>query len=399
MQKQAAPVTEKSIIWLVAAVQFINIVDFMMVMPLGPDLAKGLGMQSSAIGYITAAYTFAAATVAIISAAYIDRFRRKPALLFATAGLSAATLAAALAHNTEQLLIARILAGCFAGPATSIAMSLLIDHIPVERRGRAMGKVMGAFSVAAVMGVPLGMQLTIWFSWQAPFVLIGSAGLVVTAVVMWLLPRGEIPNSSGKNVSLGPLLRQPAVGFSYLMTGAGMLAGFLLIPNFSTYFQFNLDYPREHIGTLYLVGGIASFFVLRIAGALVDRFGSTGVGWLAWFCSASIVYLTFVLLLDIPLWLVFVVFMSANAMRNVAIQALASQVPSASTRGAYMSLQSATRHIATGCAAWGSSLILVSGHDQKLQHFDSLAWMTIIISLLVPIAMHLTQYKIIERDA
>ncbi|ROS01566.1 putative MFS family arabinose efflux permease [Sinobacterium caligoides] len=399
MSKKDLALSENTLIWLLAAVQFINVIDFMMIMPLGPDLAKGLGMNSSDIGSITAAYTFSAATAAILSARFIDRFRRKAVLTFTLLGLSIGTLAAAFSQNTEQLIACRVIAGGFAGPATSIAMSLLIDHIPVERRGRAMGKVMGAFSVAAVLGVPTGMQLSIWFSWHAPFLLIGSIGLIVSLLISLILPKGERPATKEQAVSLPTLLAHPGVMISYLMTAGAMLAGFLLIPNFSSYFQFNLGFPREDIGSLYLVGGIASFFSMRIAGQMVDRFGSTPIAWAAWLSSASIVFVAFILQLQVPLWLVFIIFMSANATRNVAIQALASQVPPAALRGAYMSLQSATRHISTGLAASIASMVLSSGPDARLQHFDSLAWLTIFISILVPIAMHLTQHALSQRKS
>ncbi|CAH0991495.1 sugar efflux transporter [Sinobacterium norvegicum] len=385
--------SERLIIWLVAAVQFLNIVDFMMIMPLGPDLATALDIAPSDIASITAAYTFAAAISAIVSAKKIDQFSRKPALLFFILGLSSATMIASLAHTGTQLLLCRVLAGCFAGPATSVAFSLLIDNIPEERRGRAMGKVMGAFSVAAVAGVPIGMQLTIWFSWQAPFITIGCSGLVVLFIILLKLPPQPAKNITGNSISITRLLSQPAIRSSYLMTAGAMFAGFLLIPNFSAYFQYNLGYPHDSIGTLYLTGGIGSFFAMRLSGHMVDRFGSTPVGWFAWVLSAGTILISLVLHQPIPLLLFFILFMSANGARNVAIQALASKVPPASMRGAYMSLQSATRHLSTGGAALLSSQILTTADNGSLIDFNYLAAITIAVSLLVPVSMIITQQR------
>ena len=56
-------VSERAIVFLVGAVQFVNILDFMMVMPLGPDFSRALGIPTSHLGYIGGAYT-AAASVA-----------------------------------------------------------------------------------------------------------------------------------------------------------------------------------------------------------------------------------------------------------------------------------------------------------------------------------------------
>ncbi len=56
--------SESRFVLLVGAVQLVNVLDFMMVMPLGPDFAKGLGIPTSEIGYIGGSYTAAAATSA-----------------------------------------------------------------------------------------------------------------------------------------------------------------------------------------------------------------------------------------------------------------------------------------------------------------------------------------------
>jgi hypothetical protein len=45
---------ESSIIAVVGAIQFVNILDFMMVMPLGPDFATELGIPTSHLGRLAA---------------------------------------------------------------------------------------------------------------------------------------------------------------------------------------------------------------------------------------------------------------------------------------------------------------------------------------------------------
>src|SRR5690348_13105039 len=41
---------ERAVVLLVAAVQFVNILDFVMVMPMGPDFAAALGIPASKLG-------------------------------------------------------------------------------------------------------------------------------------------------------------------------------------------------------------------------------------------------------------------------------------------------------------------------------------------------------------
>jgi len=155
----AVVIPERRLLFLLGAVQFINLIDFMMVMPLGPDLAEALGIPSAHLGYIGGSYTAAAAVSGIVGSLFLDRFDRRKALAVAMAGLVLGTLAGGFATGMGTLLAARVLAGVFGGPATSIALSIIADVIPPERRGKAMGAVMGAFSVASVLGVPMGLEL------------------------------------------------------------------------------------------------------------------------------------------------------------------------------------------------------------------------------------------------
>lgn len=58
--------SERSVVALVGAVQFVNILDFMMVMPMGPDFARALGIDQSKLGYIGGSYTAAASVSGLL---------------------------------------------------------------------------------------------------------------------------------------------------------------------------------------------------------------------------------------------------------------------------------------------------------------------------------------------
>ena len=136
---------ERWLIFVVGLVQFINIFDFMMVMPMGPDFARALNIPTHHIGYIGGSYTFAAAITGFLGALFLDRFARHKVLLISLAGLIAATASAALAWNMQSLMFARVLAGIFGGTLSASAIAMIADYIPPERRGSAMGKVMGHY--------------------------------------------------------------------------------------------------------------------------------------------------------------------------------------------------------------------------------------------------------------
>src|SRR5689334_21739801 len=106
----------RRVLFLVAAVQFINIADFMMVMPLGPDFATALGIPTAHLGYVGGAYTAAASVAGLIGALVLDRWDRRSALAVCMAGLMFGTALGGFAGGMWSLLAARVVAGMFGGP-------------------------------------------------------------------------------------------------------------------------------------------------------------------------------------------------------------------------------------------------------------------------------------------
>jgi predicted MFS family arabinose efflux permease len=396
--------SERAVVFLIGAVQFVNILDFVMVMPLGPDFARGLGIASSHIGAIGGSYTLSASVVGFLGGYFLDRYDRRKALAVAILGLVASTAAGGFAVGLGSLMAARVAAGCFGGPATSLSMSIIADLIPPERRGRALGAVMGAFSVASVLGVPLALKVAEYGGWRMPFFTVSVLGLLVAAGAVFALPpvRGHLEPGRGPVhvVGLRELLSRTDVRLSYTMTGVVMMAGFILIPNISAYLQQNLHYPRESLWLTYFAGGIVSFVTLRVAGPLVDRFGSFRVGSVGAALAVGTIFTGFI---HYPAWLpvpvLFMGLMLALGMRNVSYNTLTSRVPEGAVRARFMSLQSCVQHLSSALGAFLSSKLLVDLPDGTLGGVSLIAGLSITLTLLGPPMLWVVERRLRVRDA
>jgi predicted MFS family arabinose efflux permease len=393
------------IVLLIGAVQFVNILDFVIVMPLGPDFAAALGIPESHLGYVGGAYTAAACVSGLIGSLFLDRFDRRKALAVAMLGLVAGTACGALAFDLPSLLLARVIAGAFGGPATSISFSIISDAIPGALRGRAMGTVMGAFSLASVLGVPVGLWLAEAFNWRAPFIGVAAVGLVVAAAAIFALPpmTGHLAAQKQK-VDVFALVSQPLVQLSFLMTAIVMMAGFVIIPNIAAYLQLNLGFPRSALKYAYLTGGVASLLATQLGGRMVDRFGSFRVGTLGALTVIAVVFGFFYLphsQMAVPVvLLVFVGFMVSNGLRNVSYNTLTTKVPAPEVRARFQSLQSATQHGASALAAMWSAQILTTEEwlpagatepARRLVGMDTVALISMALSLIIPVLLYVVE--------
>lgn len=375
---------EQWMLLTVAAVQFVNIVDFIMVMPLGPDLAVGLGIDPAHLGILGGAYTGAAAITGLVGSAAMDRFDRRRALVLALVGLAVGTGAAAASRDLSHLIAARLLAGAFGGPATALALAIVADQVPFERRGRALGLVMGAFSLASVLGVPASLELARWGGWRAPFLTVCSAGLAVALLAWLILPPLDDHLRHGPSPPALELFRRPVVGGALLLVGLQSLSRFCIIPSLAPYLLGNLGVARDKLGWLYLVGGVASLVAMRTSGRLVDRLGS------------SAIFLVSTVVQGLTLWtglglyppllapvLLFPLFMASSAFGAIALQTLLSQVPGANERARFQSAQSAAQHIGSALGASLGAAILAS-EGARLLHMPRLVVLSLALSLLLP---------------
>lgn len=406
------------IVLLIAAVQFVNILDFVIVMPLGPDFAKALGVPESHLGYVGGAYTAAACVAGLAGSFFLDRFDRRKALAVSLLGLVIGTAAGGFAVDLPTLLAARIVAGAFGGPATSLSFSIIADAIPSQLRGRAMGTVMGAFSLAAVVGVPAGLWLAEAFSWRAPFLGVALVGLLVGAAAIRFIPpmTGHLqagPHSASNDPQVVlTMLGNPLVQLSYLMTIVVMMAGFVLIPNIAAYLQLNLGFPRSGIKYAYGVGGLASLLATQLGGRAVDKFGSFRVGTIGALMVIAVVYAFFYLphrdVSTALVLVVFVLFMVANGLRNVSYNTLTTKVPEPAVRARFQSFQSAAQHGASAVAAITSAQILttvvIPAHDgapaqSRLEGMPQVALVCMGLSLVVPVMLFVVERGVRSRAA
>lgn len=387
------PSGERWLLWTLAGVQFTHIVDFMVMMPLGPQLTRIFGISDAQFGLLVSAYTPAAGASGLLAALGLDRFERKRLLLVLYLGFALATLACGLAPSYALLMAARIAAGLFGGVLSALAQTMIGDTIPYERRGHAMGIVMSAFSLSTVAGVPASLWLAQSFGWHAPFLAIGALSFGVAAAAARTLPRlaghlaGEEPRSLRGD--LGQLLREPRHWHAFAFTALMMFGGFTVIPYITIYVTANVGLPEHQVPTLYLAGGLATLCTARLWGRLADRWGKVRT-------FRLIALLSLLPLLAIthlpqgPLWMTLAVssaFFTFVPGRMVPGMALITAAATPRLRGNFMSLNAAVQSASMGLAALLGGALIGRSADGLVQGYGSSGWVAAAATVLALFAV------------
>jgi predicted MFS family arabinose efflux permease len=355
---------ERWLLITLAGVQFTHILDFMIMMPLGPQLTRIFGIDNAAFGLLVSAYTFSAGLSGLAASFYVDRFDRKRLLLVLYALFALATLACALAPGYGALLAARVAAGLFGGVLSTLSQTIVADVIPFERRGAAMGTVMSSFSLATVAGVPIGLWLANALGWHAPFWSLALVCGLLLVLAYQTLPAlgGHLHGQSGRPVwrNLTDVVREPAHWRAFALSSLMMFAGFTVIPYITLYNTLNVGLTESQIPWIYLCGGAATLLTARWVGRLSDRLGKQRVFFhVAIWVSLPLLVTT--LLPPVSLWVVLLVstifFLLMNA-RMIPGMALISSAVKPERRGTFMAINGAVQSASMGAAAFVGGLII-----------------------------------------
>jgi len=363
----------------------------MIMMPLGPEFIRVLNINTHQFGLLLSSYTFAAAAAGIFATYYIDRFERRKLLLSLYACFIIATLACGLAPNYELLFIARAFAGAFGGILGSLVQTIVADSIPFERRGKALGTVMAAFSVSTVAGVPLGLFLANHIptlGWRAPFFFIA----VISSLIFYLGYR-NIPKIAGhlNHVHEGSRLSQilKIVTASqnvkaFIFMALIMITGFSVIPYIALYLTSNVGINNSYISLIYLCGGVATLMSSRFIGHMSDQYGKVKV--FRFLAIISLVPLLVTTNLPVtPLWIVLInstAFFILVSGRMIPAMAMVSQLVENKVRGTFMSLIGSVQMLSSGVASVLAGWVVTIGPDGMMQHYNIVGYGAAICGLL-----------------
>jgi MFS transporter, DHA1 family, inner membrane transport protein len=377
-----------ALVLMLAAVQFTSIVDFMVVMPLGPQLIRKLDLSAFQFGLIVSSYSISAGIAGLLASSIMDRFGRKTAFLSLYAGFLVGTLFCGLARQYSALLAARVLTGCFGGILGGLALTIVADVFPEKRRGQATGVLMSAFAVASAVGVPAGLSIGTKWGWNVPFLVLAGLGSFVFFAAFSIMPPLRDHVHDGAHAH--PLSRivdtfrdwQNLIAFS--LTAAVMFGAFSVIPYISLSLVSNVGVLEENLWMVFVTGGILSVFGAPAIGMLADRFGKLAV-YRNVACVSACLILVVTNLPRVHLALAIGtvgLLMLSNAGRMVAALAMVTASVEPRVRGGVMSANSAVQHMSSGLGAYIGGMILRETADKHLVHFDRVGLMSVTATAL-----------------
>lgn len=379
---------EKNYVYLLAAIQFVHILDFVVIMPLGPTLMTDLSIGPGKFGTLVSSYNFSAAIAAIFLSTFADRFDRKHLLMASLVGFFAGAIWCFYSDSFSELLTARIITGGFGGFLNALVFTLLADLVPYVRRGRAMGVLASSFSVASVLGIPSGLMIADTFGWSATFLYISGFTFLIGVVALFIIP--NVVTIKVKSTPLKVLKTYLKTLFNarYLKAHLFMfmvsMSMFVLIPFLSPYAVKNMGVSTVDLKYMYLCGGLFTILTARIFGKMTDRYGALKMFMLlAFFSMAPVLLYSNAGKVSFPVYIgLGTFFMTLVSGRMIPCMTMVSGVATTEDRGNFMSVMNAVRSLGTATATLISGAMISENLNGELVGYSSVGQLSIVMIII-----------------
>ncbi len=394
---------QRFLIAVLAVLLFTVVLDFMLLSALSALLLPQLAITTAQFGWLVSAYAFSAGISAILVSGFADQFDRKRLLLFFYTGFLAGILLCALAQTYTTFFIARIITGVFGGVIGATCFAIITDSFDLSQRGRVMGFVQLAFASSQVVGLPLGLYLATQLDWHLTYGLILLMGsIAATLVFLKMKPVDahlQVQSSAQAFQHLTAILANREY-LAVFINNTLLAAADIMLMTFSSAFSTNnMGISLEHLPLLYGVGGIGTILFGPLIGRLADKYGSLRI-----FTIGTVLALTLVGIYTnlglTPLWAVLTIhsllFIGINA-RMISSATLATAMPKATDRGAFMAVDASLQQGVGGMAAAAAGLIVFQSADGIIHRFPLLGIIVILI-MLITIGLMFLIHSIIQKN-
>jgi DHA1 family multidrug resistance protein-like MFS transporter len=186
-------------VWALTLTVFISFVGFQFFSPFLPLYIRELGVTDPAkialwAGAQAAVTPAMSGLLSPVFGRLADRFGRKMMLIRSLVGFVVIVAAMGLVRSVEQLFLARVIMGLFAG-FTPMVMALATTSAPKDKVPAAIGMVQSAQLLSVAVGPAIGGYVASHFGIRYAF--FATAGLCALALVGLIVLFQEVPPAAG----------------------------------------------------------------------------------------------------------------------------------------------------------------------------------------------------------
>ena len=235
-----------------------------------PDIAAGLKVSEVTVGNLVSLFAFVYAPVTPLGSALSARFPRFATHLTLVGVFLIGNVLCAFAPNYGVLVVARILIALVSGTLVAIAMTYALDVTTEQYRTKFIAWVFSGFSIASVVGVPVGTWVANTFGWRWTFHLVNVLTVALIVLMVMVLPR----NSRIVKIGFLPQFRlffDRRIQLGVLAVVFGAAATYVFYTYLTPIMRDEVHVPEQYLSVGLVIFGAACLWSNLYGGKLADR--------------------------------------------------------------------------------------------------------------------------------
>lgn len=231
------------------------------------EVASDMRIAISAAGSLVSAFALSFAFGTPIFTALFSRFSKRPLILALIGVFIIGNMITAISGSYGLLLISRVITAVVTGVLIALAMAVASETLPPEKRGPVISIIFTGFTVASVLGVPLGTFIGQWGGWHMSYWFTTLLGIVSLIASFATIPRGLKGARSSLKTQLR-LFTYPRIVLAFFIPAFSIAATYSVYTYLAPMLEDVLFVPARYISLVFLLYGIVSIFSTLIGGKL-----------------------------------------------------------------------------------------------------------------------------------
>lgn len=259
------------VITLVSLSFILGTSEFVMVGIL-PEISSGINISITKAGALVTIFAFVYAIGTPIITALSSKANRYRFLLFNSVIFIIGNFLNGISSSYGLLLGSRIITAVVSGTLISLSLAYANEFAPKDKKAKIVSFIFSGFSIASVIGVPIGTFLTNMLGWRSVFFFITGVATVITIALAKFLPPAKPTESTSLLLQLS-LLKDVRILLGITLPFFNLAGTYAFYTYLTPTLEEKMMVPTRYVSIILVFFGIAAIISNLLSGWIADKFG------------------------------------------------------------------------------------------------------------------------------
>lgn len=242
-----------------------------------PEISEGLNTSLALTGSMVSAFAAAYAVGTPIITAVTSRINKYKLMLGFLTVFTLGNVLSIFASNIVTMYASRIMTASVSGAILAVSMLFANEITPEKYTARVVSWIFSGFSIASVVGIPIGTLLTQSLSYHAAFAFVAVISAALAGLLAYFLPKTSSKANTERLTKQLIILKDPKIYLGIFISLFGLGGTYVVYTFFTPILEDVLSFNEKSVSVILLIFGICSIISNLTSGKVGEKYGIKGL--------------------------------------------------------------------------------------------------------------------------